>query len=148
MLDNFFLGVLPEPLDGLIELNNEVFACGKFGSVEILTALVQVVTVIAVLHVLVFIVVEFLFIVELIKDLQLFFVFKLGNHFKNLVILKNLNQTVAPLPGLLYSVVLRSSLVLSLDRKTFVAAFQRELIHDLQDLRPAETSTKRRHLKL
>ncbi len=148
MLDDFFLGVFPEPLDGLIELNNEVFTCGKFGSVEILTALVQVVTVITVLHVLVFIVVEFLFIVELIKDLQLVVVFKLGNHFKNLVILKNLNKTVATLPGLLYSVVLRSSLVLSLDRKTFVPAFQRELIHDLQDLWPAETGTKRRHLEL
>jgi uncharacterized membrane protein YjgN (DUF898 family) len=148
LLDDLFLGIFSEPFDSLIELNNEVFACGKFWSVKIFTTLVNIVTVIAVLHVLVFVVVDFFFIVELVKDLHLILVLKLRDHFENFIILKNLNKTVATLPGLLCSVMLRSTFVLSIDRKTFVSAFQCKLIHYFKDLRAAQTSTKRGHFKL
>ena len=119
-----------------------------FFSVEILTAMVYVVTIVAILHILVLVIVHFLLIIYLIKNLELVFILKFGNHPQNLLILKNLNQTTVSLSRLLCSTMLRSTLVLSLCCETLVPTFQCKLIHYLIDLGRTQTRTKWSHFEL
>lgn len=106
LLDDFLFGIFPEAFNGLVKFKDRVLTGGHFLSVEILTALIKVITVVTILHILIDIIIQFLFIIHLIKDLEVIVIFQLGDHLKNFIILKNLDQTAVSLSRLLCPIVL------------------------------------------